>query len=512
MLFGSAAVLTAGLWSGLKPESARADAPMTFEGLVEKAREAAARPFEPVSIPAPDLIAKIDYSAHWQIQFRKDATLYIGPNKSPVQFFHPGRYFPEPVRIHVRDAAGTAHEVPFVSDFFSIPEDNPALDLPEGFGFAGFRVMRPNLEPDWISFLGASYFRTDGPEAQYGLSARGIAINTGLNVPEEFPRFTAFWLGPPEKDDEELSIWAELDGPSITGAYRFGVIRNAPYGGHLTRVSAHLFLRETVERLGVAPLTSMYWYSERDRAGGEDWRPEIHDSDGLAMAAGSGERLWRPLSNPTGVTTSSFMDVNPAGFGLIQRDRDFENYQDDGVFYNRRPSAWIKPGGDWGPGRVQLILIPTDDETFDNVVAYWVPDSPTEKGASFQFDYEIEWRERDPLPQNVAWVVATRQGQGGVPGDPLPEGVAKMVVDFEGPSLTGLDRESGVVPVVDALNGRILKPIDAYPVVGTNYWRLTFDFEQTGPEPVSLRAYLKLRDRALTETWLMDAWVERGQG
>ncbi|APX14071.1 glucan biosynthesis protein D (plasmid) [Tateyamaria omphalii] len=504
--------MTVGLWTSARSGAAAADGPMTFERLVEKARNAANQPYAPVEIPAPDLIERVNYSAHWQIQFRPDATLYVGRNKAPVQLFHPGRFFPEPVKIYIRDEAGTAHEVPFVRDFFSMPEDNPAFDLPEGYGFAGFRVMRPGLEPDWISFLGASYFRTDGPEAQYGLSMRGIAVNTGLDVPEEFPRFTAFWLGPPEKDDEELSIWAELDGPSVTGAYRFGVVRNAAYGGHLTRISAHLFLREDVQRLGVAPLTSMYWYSERDRAGGDDWRPEIHDSDGLSMAAGSGERLWRPLSNPKHVTTSSFMDQNPRGFGLIQRDRKFENYQDDGVFYNRRPSAWVKPVGDWGPGQVQLFLIPTTDETFDNVVAYWVPEGPTEKGAEFRFDYDIQWRARDPQPDGVAWVKATRQGEGGVPGDPLPEGVAKMVVDFEGPSLTGLDRDSGVVPVIDALNGRIVEPIDAYPVVGTNHWRLMFDFEQTGPEPVSLRAYLQHRDRALTETWLTDAWVEKGQG
>ncbi|WP_235962444.1 glucan biosynthesis protein [Jannaschia marina] len=500
-----------GAW-GAAPRTAHADEAVTFEDLIEKARLAATRPFQPITIPAPRMIENVDYSAHWQIQFREDATIYVGPNKSPVQFFHPGRYFPEPVRIHVRDETNSAHEVAFSRDFFSIPQDNPALDLPEGFGFAGFRVMRPGLEPDWISFLGASYFRTDGPEAQYGLSTRGIAINTGLNLPEEFPRFTAFWLGPPETQDEELSIWAELDGPSITGAYRFGVARNAAHGGHLTRVSAHLFLREDVERLGVAPLTSMYWYSERDRAGGADWRPEIHDSDGLALAAGSGERLWRPLSNPDSVTTSSFLDTDPVGFGLIQRDRDFANYQDDGVFYNRRPSAWVKPNGDWGSGRVQLVLIPTEDETFDNVVAYWVPDSPTKKGDALRFDYDIEWRARDPLPENVAWVVATRQGQGGVPGDPLPDGVGKMVIDFEGPSLTGLDRDSGVLPVVDAVNGEILEPIDAYPVVGTDLWRLTFDFAPTGSGPVSLRAYLKLRDRALTETWLTDAWVGREHG
>lgn len=508
LLAGSAAFVALGSLSGASSFAETPDGPVTFEHLIETARTAAAKPFQPAVIPAPDLIAKLDYSAHWQIRFREESTLYVGKTEAPVQLFHPGRFFPEPVQIYLRDTEGNTVDVPFLRDAFSIPEGNPALDLPEGFGFAGFRVMRPGLEPDWVSFLGASYFRTDGPEAQYGLSTRGIAINTGLNMPEEFPRFTAFWLGPGEADDEDLSVWAELDGPSITGAYRFGLVRNAAFGGHLTRVSAHLFMREGVERLGVAPLTSMYWYSERDRSGGDDWRPEIHDSDGLAIQTGNGERLWRPLSNPSSVTTSSFLDNNPAGFGLIQRDRVFENYQDDGVFYNRRPSAWVRPIGAWGPGHVQLVLIPTVDETFDNVVAYWVPDSATEKGAEFHFDYEIEWRALDPAPAAVARAVATRQGQGGVPGDPLPDGVGKMVIDFEGPSLTGLNRDSGVVPVIDAVNGRILEPIAAYPVVGQDYWRLTFDFEQTGPEPVSLRAYLQHRGGALTETWLTDAWVK----
>lgn len=508
LLAGSAALLTVGLPAQMRAETPDDISNMTFEGLIERARTAAAQPYVPTVVPAPEIIDKVNYSAHWQIEFRDEATLYIGENEAPVQLFHPGRFFPEPVQIYMRNTEGQARKVRFGSDFFSMPDDNPARNLPTGFGFAGFRVMRPGLNPDWVSFLGASYFRTDGPAAQYGLSARGIAVNTGLNMAEEFPRFTAFWLGPPEADDEEMSVWAELDGPSVTGAYRFGLARNAAHGGHLTRVSAHLFLRETVERLGIAPLTSMYWYSERDRALGKDWRPEIHDSDGLALETGAGERIWRPLNNPETLSTSSFMDDNPRGFGLIQRDRTFENYQDDGVFYDRRPSAWVRPTGEgWGRGEVQLVLIPTEDETFDNVVAYWVPQIETEKGAELRFEYDIEWRATDPLPESVATVVATRQGQGGVPGDPIPEGLGKMVIDFEGPSLTGLDRESGVVPMVEAANGRILEPIDAYPVVGRDTWRLMFDFEQTGPEPVSLRAYLQHRDRALTETWLTDAWV-----
>jgi len=482
---------------------------MTFDDLVLRARKGAARAFVPAPTPASDVMERINYAAHWKIQFRDSETLYPAGDALPIQLFHVGRYFPSPVRIHLRGGDGTAQEVKFRRDLFEMPPDSPARALPEDIGFAGFRVMRPGLEPDWVSFLGASYFRTDGPDAQYGLSARGIAVNTGMNVPEEFPRFTAFWIGPPEHDGDDISVWAALDGPSVTGAYRFGLVRNADGKGSVTRVSARIFLRQDVERLGIAPLTSMYWYSERDQIIGKDWRPEIHDSDGLALETGGGERLWRPLSNPASVTTSSFFDENPRGFGLIQRDRTFDNYQDDGVFYHRRPSAWITPSGDWGRGAVQLVEIPTEDETFDNIVAYWVPEAPTRAGDAFRFDYDIEWRARDPHPESVSRVVATRQGQGGVAGDPVPEGVGKMVIDFDGTAFSGLDRESGVEPVIEARNGTIRAPVDTYPVVGTKLWRLMFDFSQTGKGPVSLRAYLRHNGEALTETWVANAWAER---
>ena len=512
LLKGAAAFVATGYAGNAWGQGSASGQPgnFTFEDLVARARKAATRPFLPAVVPAPDLIEKVDYSAHWQIRFREDENLYPGGPDTPVQLFHPGRYFPEPVQIHLRDESGVSSEIMFGEDLFSMPPDSPAHDLPQGFGFAGFRVMRPDMGPDWVSFLGASYFRTDGPAGQYGLSARGIAIDTGLNKPEEFPRFTAFWLGPPEAEREDMSVWAELDGPSITGAYRFGLVRDAEGGdGHVTRVSAHLFMRDDVQTLGIAPLTSMYWYSERDRIIGADWRPEIHDSDGLALATGTGERIWRPLNNPTVISTSSFLDENPAGFGLVQRDRAFENYQDDGVFYDRRPSAWVRPTGDWGRGSVQLVQIPTGDETFDNIVAYWVPERPARRGDSFRFDYDIEWRARDPTPSAVASVVATRQGQGGMPGQPVPDGVGKMVIDFDGPMLAGLDSDSGVEAVVEATNGEIVDPVGAYRVLGTTKWRLAFDFMQSGLGPVSLRAYLRHGGRALTETWLTDAWVKR---
>lgn len=481
----------------------------SFNSLIARAKRAAAAPYQAPSPRIAAQVSKLDYDAYWKIRFRDAASLLPAGADAPVQLFYPGKYFPEPVNVYLVDS-GVAHEVLFNRDhFFSIPADSPARKLPADLGFAGFRVMRPGMNPDWVSFVGASYFRTDGPDRQYGLSARGIAIDTGMTRPEEFPRFTAFWLGPPEDPADDMTVWALLDGPSITGAYRFGLRRKRDGGGHRTSVAARLFLRKRVERLGIAPLTSMYWFSQFDRVLADDWRPEVHDSDGLALATGAGERIWRPLDNPERVTTTTYLDHNPRGFGLSQRDRNFDHYQDDGVFYNRRPSAWVEPLGKWGAGAVDLVEIPANDETMDNVVAYWMPKAKAEAGDALSFDYAINWVARDPAAAQVASVVATRQGRGGIPGQPIPKGVDKMVVDFAGPALDGLDAKSGVEPVVEAHGGSIVPPIGAWPVVGTKRWRLAFDFRMDGTQPVELRGFLRLNGRALTETWLARTSTDR---
>ena len=144
-------------------------------------------------------------------------------------------------------------------------------------------------------------------------------------------------------------------------------------------IEKHLFLRADIERLGIAPLTSMFWYAEYGRERIADWRPEVHDSDGLAIWNGAGERIWRPLNNPTRVFHTSYLDHNPKGYGLLQRDRVFDHYL-DGVGYDRRPSTWVEPIGDWGKGVVQLVEIPTDDEIHDNIGAYWLPEQPARAG------------------------------------------------------------------------------------------------------------------------------------
>ncbi|WP_233192798.1 glucan biosynthesis protein [Acidimangrovimonas sediminis] len=484
----------------LRPELGPAR-PFSFERLAGQAKAIADRPYVAPAIEDPEAYDAIDYNAYWHIQFRKERTVDVGP--FPIQFFHEGKYFREPVQISLVEN-GQSREVIYTRDYFDIPAGNPALKIEGHAGFAGFRVMRPDLKTDWISFLGAAYFRTDGPERQYGQSARAIAIDTGLNEPEEFPRFTHFFLQ--SNDDGTLTISALIDGPSVSGAMQLtGRDGSGPGGkGQVLEVRTHFFFRKPVDRLGLAPLTSMFWFDETNHDQAFDWRPEVHDTDGLAMITGTGERIWRPLNNPPSVATSSFLDDNIQGFGLMQRDRDFDHYQDDGVFYNRRPSVWIERMGDWGKGSVKLIEIPTNDEIYDNIVAFWEPEQKPRAQDEVSLAYRMTWSAHAPVDWILAKVVSTRLGRGGVPGDNNhPRDQFKFSIDFEGPVLKGLTARDGIKPMVSAPDGvEIIKPF-ALPVVGTDRWRLIFDLKAPADtDTVDLRAYLARKGTPLTETWL----------
>ncbi|SFG51372.1 glucans biosynthesis protein [Novosphingobium sp. CF614] len=361
---------------------------------------------------------------------------------------------------------------------------------------AGFRVMDASGRSDWLAWQGASYFRASGSQDQYGLSARGIAIDTGLSMPEEFPSFTHFWIeriGP-----DQARVHALLDGPSLTGAYAFDCRKGDI--GVTQDVTAVLFLRKNVTQLGLAPASSMFWYDQSSPPAQRDWRPEIHDSDGLAIWAGNGERIWRPLENPSTQRLHSMRADSPRGFGLLQRDQDFDHYQDDGVFYDRRPSLWVEPRGDWGPGSVCLFEMPTDIETLDNIAMFWRGDAPARAGERRDFAYRLTWTSRDPTAGDNARCVDVFDGPAGIPGAPPIADARKFVFDFAGPSLAGLGRGSGVVPATDLPQG-VLMSAAAYPVARAEArWRVMLDVRtQDMPQP-QFRLYLKRGDTALSET------------
>jgi glucans biosynthesis protein len=468
--------------------------PFSWDLLKRRAIALAARPYRPVA-PIAGAHA-IDFDAVGAIQFRPDRSLVLSPGTPPIRLFPISRTAPKPITLFTVEK-GIARPVVYDPSFFDIPAGNPALLLGKEGGFAGFRVMNTAAEGDWLAFLGASYFRTAGALNQYGLSARGIAIDSGIAGPEEFPEFTHFWLA--AGNPGEVVVFALLDGPSVTGAYRF-VNRHGP-DGVVQDVEAFVQMRKPVERLGFAALTSMFWYGEGHREKAVDWRPEIHDSDGLAMATGGGERIWRPLGNPPHPNTSTFTDRDPKGFGLLQRDRNFDHYQDDGAFYEKRPSLWVEPLGKWGAGAVTLYEIPTNKETDDNIVSFWTPAGTTKTGQRFDLSYRLHWGVAEPDPI-VARVVDTWTGIGGRPGvEPAGESI-KVVADFAGPTLAGLGRNSGVDAKLTAGNAKVVHQA-AYPVVGTkDRWRLMIDLQLPKNEAVDLRAYLFKGDDALTETFL----------
>ena len=480
--------------------------PFTFDSLIATAREMAMKPFAPTPVRGADLLEKIDFDAYQQISFKPEDALFKGTHY-PVRLFHLGRYFKSPVKIAIVEG-GQSRDVLYSPDLFTLgPKARPIVDkLPADLGFAGFRVHEAGTDADWLAFLGAAYFRSAGELKQYGLSARGLSIDTTASKPEEFPRFTEFYL---EETPDALVITALLDSPSVTGAFRFTCAKPKAV---IMDVEARIFTRSDIEQLGFAPLTSMFWFSETNQRQARDWRPQVHDSEGLAIWTGAGERIWRPLNNPPQVMTNSFLDKNPRGFGLVQRDRDFTHYEDDGVFYDKRPTLWVEPKGDWGEGEVQLVEIPTEDEIHDNIVAFWTPRAAVKAGQSFALDYRLHWVDAEPYrPDSIAHVVATRRGNGGNPAvRDKTSNYVKYVIDFEGGDLATRDSDKNqAVPDITISRGRVVNPF-AIRVMGTDRWRIMFDLDVHGQAPVDLRSYLRTKDgRALSETWLFQHFPQQ---
>ncbi|MGO9683565.1 MAG: glucan biosynthesis protein [Beijerinckiaceae bacterium] len=477
----------------------------SFDRLKQTAARMAREPYVGPARPAPDIVAKIDYEAWGKIKFEINPALFAnGPGRFPVSFFHLGMFFRKAVEMHVV-SAGRSRQIIYDLDMFEMPVDSPARQLPKGAGFAGLRVQEARdakldwHKNDWVAFLGADYFRAIGELHQYGCSSRAIALDVAVaGKAEEFPDFTKFYIDETAAGDS-LTIYALLEGPSIVGASKFVMTRG---NGVVMDIDQALFLRAAISRFGIAPLTSMYWFSETIKPTAVDWRPEVHDSDGLAMWTGKGERLWRPLNNPPRIMASSFLDENPRGFGLLQRDRVFDHYL-DGVFYDRRPSLWVEPKSTWGKGAIQLVEIPTDDEIHDNIVAMWVPEKPIEAGSSVDISYRLYWLADEPTPTELARCVATRLGNGGQPGKPRPKGVRKFMVEFLGAPLAALPFGVKPEPVLWASRGTfsyIYTEAVSDDVPG--HWRAQFDLTVTGSDPVEMRLYLKSGDKILSETWM----------
>lgn len=466
------------------------------------ARQLAGRKYHETEVRLPEAVRNLSWEDYRQIRFDPGHALWAKDESLfRAEFSHLGLYFHKPVTIYEL-TAGKARKVPYSSDMFSYRKSGlNGESLDPDLGFAGFRLMyHTDWERDVAAFLGASYFRAVDSRMQYGLSARGLAIDTAAPGEEEFPRFTHFWLQSPGPGEGTVVVYALLDSPSATGAYRFEITPGSTL--HM-KVDAAVYPRQEIQRLGIAPLTSMYMIGENSRRTDWDWRPEIHDSDGLAMHTGESEWIWRPLVNPGELRFNAYADSNPRGFGLIQRDRNFDHYQDNDVFYNRRPSLWVEPVGNWGKGAVQLVEIPTEDEAFDNIVAFWHPAEPVEAGQELLYSYHLYWGKDARRPDELARVTDTYTGLGGVVGQRRDYYSKRFVVDFKGGKLPMLGKDAEVKPVVTASAGKVeltsarpLKDIDGYRA------RLDLVPPDSSQEPIDLQVYLQMNGQPLTETWM----------
>lgn len=480
--------------------AAAAAAAFDFQDVARVARQVAEEPWEaPPTVP--EFLRNLSYDAYRDIRFRGRYSLWheSGTNFQ-VMLVAPGLNYHHPVQIKVVDADGV-HPVPFRKAWFAWPE-KLAAKVADDLGYAGLKLTYPLHAPEvqnqFLVFVGASYFRGVARDQNFGLSARGIAIDTGLAKGEEFPAFTRFWLVRPSPDATAMKLYALLDGPSLAGAYQFVVYPGAPLR---IEVRARLFVRQDIQLLGMAPLTSMFQYGANTPRPEGAWRPAVHDSGGLLVHAGTGEWLWRPLVNPATLQNHYFSVDSPKGFGLMQRQTRFAAYQDAQARYDRRPSAWVEPLGDWGKGQVVLVEIPTNSEYNDNIVAFWSPADEPSQGDIVDLRYTLLFGDPDVAAEPMARALTTLVGHPVAERPEVPDNAYRIVVDFAGEPLAGLDADAGVRAMVSGLGGTRVIENSVRRIDHPRLWRMSLLVAPAAGKPLALRAYLKHGDHTLSETW-----------
>jgi len=469
----------------------------SLDDVSAKAKELAGQKYEAPRSNLPNEFREMKFADYQKIRFRNEKAEWADQNTPfKLSFYHQGMHFDTPVKIN-EVTADSVHEIkydPTRFDFGDVKFDPKAT---EQLGYAGFRVLFPinkaDKQDEIMTMLGASYFRVVGKDQVYGLSARGMAIDTALPSGEEFPRFTEFWIERPKPGDKHLVIFALLDSPRATGAYRL-ILR--PGTDTVVDVKSQMYLRDKVSKLGVAPLTSMFLFGANQPSKVLNYRRELHDSSGLSIHAGNGEWIWRPLNNPKHLSVSNFSVENPRGFGLLQRGRNFSHYEDLDDNYDKRPSAWIEPEGDWGKGSVDLVEIPTADETNDNIVAFWSPAELPEVGKPLDVAYRLHWTLDDAAfhSPDSAWVKQTLRSTGDVKQSNLirqPDGSVAYLVDFEGPSLKKLLPDAPVRSQVSVGDNAELVENSVRYNEHTKGWRLTLRMKiKDASKPTEMRAAL----------------------
>jgi glucans biosynthesis protein len=475
--------------------------PMTFDRLRDQARDLAAHEYkEDKGTDAPEVLKNLSYDRYQDIRFRPDAAPWQKDNlRFRVELFHRGYIYVEPVRIHLIEN-GQMHDLQFSPDQFLYGTNNTfSKQFPADLGFAGFKLAyTPLVEQrenrvEIGSFIGASYFRFVGVRQRYGSAFRGLAIDTGEPAGEEFPRFKEFWITKPGPEATHLECMALMDSASCAGAYRF-VIK--PGDDVTADMEASVFIRKAGKKFGLAPLTGMFLYGKNRTSYYPDFRPEIHDCDGLLIGTTNGDWTWRPLVCPPKTHVIHRFPVEGlAGFGLMQRERDFRSYEDLEARYDLRPSLWVQPQGNWGPGIVELVEIPSPNEYHDNIVAYWVPKDKPVAGQELRLSCQLGALLRGPDEGPRARAISTRITPAH---DKIP---TRFILDFAGDNLPTGPAKQPIEARTQVSNAEIQNLVAQKNEI-TGGWRVFFDLAKTTREPVEIRVCLQAMGQVVSETWL----------
>jgi glucans biosynthesis protein len=493
--------------SGVREELEPPTPATLFEFVTNRARRLAQTSYSRAEAAVPSVLANLSYDQYRSIRFRPEAALWRGESAFELQMFHPGYLYDESVRIHlVHD--DEIDELAFDPTLFRY--EGPAVPLSAlttpDLGYAGFRVHYPlndaAIKDEVAVFLGASYFRLLGGGHVYGLSSRGLAVDVGTSQEEEFPDFREFWLVRPGVQATVLTVYALLDSPSVTGAFQLDL---EPGPNTTLAVDARIFARQDVAKLGVAPMSSMFLYDQNRRPWFDDFRAQIHDSDGAMVQTGEDEWLWRPLNNGPGTQVTTLSEGTPRGFGLLQRDRSFDNYLDLEAAYQRRPSEWVEvEDGDWGAGHVELLTFESRTEFADNVAAYWVPRQPLRAGDERRYRYRLVMFDDRLQTQTLAQVSRTRVGQDTLAGAADGTTQRLFVVDFDRRDLPPMEGVQPVAVLATSSGKTIVLPVQALP--DDQGWRAVFRLEPAGDQLADLRLHLEVDGRPLSETWNYVWW------
>jgi glucans biosynthesis protein len=493
-------------------DAAPTGSPASFDSLRLIAAEMASKPYQSREQPMPPSAAGLSYDDFRRLNFREDHTLWRDKGLPfGLQMFGRGWLFKVPVEINLIQSDGSVAPLTYDPAQFKFDPHGTERPAPADLGYAGFKILHPLNFPDkWdelAAFLGASYFRVLSQGQVYGASARTLAIDTALPTPEEFPVLTRFWIRNPQPDDKAVEVLAILDSPSVAGACRYLI---TPGPTSTVDVTLDLHARTDIAKLALAPITSMFLFGERSDKTFDDFRPEVHDSDGLLVHDPASDNPWtfHPLNNPRAHRTLNFPVKQLGGFGLIQRDRNPDHYLDLEAHYHRRPGVWVEPTGNWPAGHVELFELPSELEYHDNANAYFVVKEPLKAGARMSLTYRLHWISGDPSTHEVAKAVSTRrqslrQSKDGREGEAT--GHVRYLIDFAGPSLSAIRLDQVPQLWVDVDAGRVIGA-RAEPNPYIKGWRLVFELDPQDAATVNIRAGFAVDDKPLTETW-SERWV-----